>query len=112
MEILAMGKQSQQRDTQTSFTVSRYLVDPSFSRCNQLSAKTFEVETSKKTIRLDLPVQIGCFVYQYAKLRMLEFYYDFMNLFVDLSDFQYCAVDTDSAYMATSLDEVIKPDMQ
>jgi hypothetical protein len=70
---------------------------------------------SKKTIRLDLPMQIGCFVYQYAKLRMLEFYYDFMDLFVDRSDFQYCAMNTDSAYMAlsaTSLEEVIKPDMQ
>jgi hypothetical protein len=70
---------------------------------------------SKKTIRLDLPMHIGCFVYQYAKLRMLEFYYDFMDVFVDRSDFQYCSMDTDSAYMAlsaTSLEEVIKPDMQ
>jgi hypothetical protein len=95
--------------------VSRYLVDPSFRRCNQLSAKTFEVEMSKKTIRLDLPMQIGCFVYQYAQFRMLEFYYDFMDVLVDRSDFQYCAMDTDSAYMAlsaTSLEEVIKPDMQ
>ena len=63
--------------------------DPSFRKCSQLSAKTFEVEMSKKTIRLDLPMQIGCFVYQYAKLRMLEFYYDFMDVFVDRSDFQY-----------------------
>jgi hypothetical protein len=80
--------------------VSRYLVDPSFRRCNQLSAKTFEVEMSKKTIRLDLPMQIGCFVYQYAQFRMLEFYYDFMDVLVDRSDFQFCAMDTDSAYMA------------
>ena len=46
---------------------------------------------------------------------MLEFYYDFLDVFVDRSDFQYCAMDTDSAYMAlsaTSLEEVIKPDMQ
>jgi hypothetical protein len=95
--------------------VSRYLVDPSFRRCYQLSAKTFEVEMSKKTIRLDLPMQIGCFVHQYAQFRMLEFYYDFMDVLVDRSDFQYCAMDTDSAYMAlsaTSLEEVIKPDMQ
>jgi hypothetical protein len=57
-------------------------------------------------------MQIGCFVYQYSKLRMLEFYYDFMDVFVDRRDFQYCAMDTDSAYMAlsaTSLEEVIKP---
>ena len=95
--------------------VSRYLVDYSFHRCIQLRAKTFEVEMSKKTIRLDLPMLIDCFVYQHAKLRMMEFYYDFMDVFVDRSDFQYCAMDTDSAYMAlsaTSLDEVIKPDMQ
>ena len=39
--------------------VSRYLVEPSFRRCNQLNAKTFEVEMKKKTIRLDLPMQIG-----------------------------------------------------
>jgi hypothetical protein len=37
-------------------------------------------------------MQIGCFVYQYAKLRMLEFYYDFMDVFVDRSDFQYCSM--------------------
>ena len=70
---------------------------------------------SKKAIQLDLPLQIGCFVYQYAKLRMLEFYYDFMDTFVDRRDFQYCSMDTDSAYMALSadsLDAVIKPHMQ
>jgi prenyltransferase beta subunit len=42
-------------------------------------------------------------------------YYDFMGVFVDRSNFQYCSMDTDSVYMAlsaTSLDEMIKPDMQ
>ena len=60
-------------------------------------------------------MQIGCFVYQYANLRLLEFHYDFMDVFVDRSDFQYCSMDTDSGYMAlssTSLEEMIKPDMQ
>jgi hypothetical protein len=33
---------------------------------------------------------------------MLQFYYDFVNVFVDRRDFQYCAMDTDSAYMALS----------
>jgi hypothetical protein len=69
---------------------------------------------SKKTIGLDLPMQIGCFVYQYSKFRMLQFYYDFVDVFVDHRDFQYCAMDTDSACMALSaetLEEVIKPDL-
>jgi hypothetical protein len=39
----------------------------------------------------------------------------FTAKFMDRSNFQYCSMDTDSAYMAlsaTSLEEVIKPDMQ
>jgi len=70
---------------------------------------------SKKTITLDLPLHIAFFVYQYAKLRMLEFYYDFMDTFVNRRDFQYCCMDTDSAYMALSadsLEEVIKPELK
>ena len=70
---------------------------------------------SKKTIRLDLTMHIGCFVYQYSKFRMLQFYYDFVNVFVDRRDFQYCAMDTDSAYIALSadtLEDVIKPNLR
>ncbi|XP_078601001.1 uncharacterized protein LOC144876010 [Branchiostoma floridae x Branchiostoma japonicum] len=75
----------------------------------------FEIESAKRTIKFNLPMQIGFFVYQYAKLRMLAFYYDFMLKFVDVSDFQYCEMDTDSAYIAISadkLEDVIKPDMR
>ena len=70
---------------------------------------------AKRKIKLDLPIQLGYFILQYAKLRMLEFYYDFMDVYVNRSDFEYCEMDTDSAYMAISgscLDEVIKPDMR
>ncbi|KAI8511991.1 hypothetical protein Bbelb_110910 [Branchiostoma belcheri] len=44
-----------------------------------------------------------------------DFYYDFMLKFVDVSDFQYCEMDTDSAYIAISvdkLDDVIKPELR
>ena len=103
MEIPATGKQSPtKRDIQTLYTVRiyvhQYLVDPFFRKCNQLNEDTFEVEMSKKTITLDLPLQIGRFVYQYAKLRMLQFYYDFIDVFVDHRDFQYCSMDTDCIY--------------
>lgn len=98
-----------------AFHTQQYLCDPLFRKCNQLNEDTFEIEMAKKSTRLDLPLQIGCFVYQYAKLRMLQFYYDFMDTFVDRRDFQYCSMDTDSAYMALSgdcLDDIIKPDMK
>ena len=64
---------------------------------------------------MNLPIQIGFFVYQYAKLRMLEFYYNFMDKFIDRSDFEYCEMDTDSAYVALSgesVDDVIKPELR
>jgi hypothetical protein len=33
---------------------------------------------------------------------MLQFYYDYLDVYVDRADFAYCEMDTDSAYMALS----------
>ena len=60
-------------------------------------------------------MQIGFFVYQYAKLRMLQFYFDFLDKYLDRSDFQYCEMDTDSAYIAIagpSVDSLVKPELR
>jgi hypothetical protein len=54
-------------------------------------------------------------VYQLAKLRMLEFYYDFIDRFIDRSDFQYVQTDTDSAYCAFSspdFNSLVKPHLK
>ena len=42
----------------------------------------YEVTSSKARVTYDLPHHIGFFVYQYAKLRMLEFYYNFVDRYV------------------------------
>ncbi len=81
--------------------------------CLDLEDGFYEIESAKKVINLNLPIQLGYFILQYAKLRMLAFYYDFMDKFVDRCDFEYLEMDTDSAYMclsASSLDDVIKPE--
>ena len=75
----------------------------------------FEVEKSKEKLDLNLPMQIGYFILQYAKLRMLQCDYDYMNVYVDRSDFQYCEMDADSAYMALAgpdLASVVKHEMK
>ena len=75
----------------------------------------YEIEKDKKSLRMNLPIQLGYFILQYAKLRMLQLYYDFMLKFVNRDDFEYCEMDTDSAYMALagpSLESVIKPEMK
>ena len=73
----------------------------------------FEFHFQKISFKQNLPIQVGFAVYQLAKLKMLEFYYDFIDYYVDRSDFQYCMMDTDSAYLAISsdsLDDVVKPE--
>ena len=53
-------------------------------------------------------------MYQLAKLRMLEFYYDFLDKYIDRSDFELCYMDTDSFYLALSgesLRDVVKPEL-
>ena len=70
---------------------------------------------AKKMIKYDLPLQIGFFVYKYAKLPMLQFYYDFMMKYIDPRDFEYVEMDTDSAYIALasdSIEKVIKPSLR
>ncbi|CAB3981982.1 Hypothetical predicted protein [Paramuricea clavata] len=67
----------------------------------------------KKSIKLNLPMQIGFFVYQYAKLCMLEFYFDCIDKFLDSADFQYCEMDTDLAYVALpSIDALVRPELK
>ena len=43
-----------------------------FRSLTELSEAYFEIGMAKKHITLDLPIQLGYFVLQHAKLRMLE----------------------------------------
>lgn len=46
---------------------------------------------------------------------MLQFYYDCMDRFIDRFDFEYCEVDTDSAYVALSgesVEALVKPELR
>lgn len=86
---------------------SRLINTPYFWQIDNIDKKTYEVQScKKKTIKLNLSMQIGFFVYQYAKLSMLEFYFDFLDKYLNRSDFQYTVMDTDSAYLAISGESV------
>ena len=94
--------------------VPELVKSPFFRQLNTIDQNTYEVESSKKKIKMDLPLQVVFFVYQYAKLRMLEFYFDFLDKYLDGADFEYCEMDTDSAYIAISgdsIDDLVKPEM-
>lgn len=78
---------------------SQEVNNPLFMAVTELQDEVYEVEKAKKMIIFYLPIQLGYFILQYAKLRMLQFYYDVMDSHVNRTDFQYCEMETDSAYM-------------
>ena len=89
--------------------------DPRFRQLDQLAEEVYQVEKAKKKIVYDLPLHIGFFVYGYAKLRMLQFYYDFLDKYLDRRDFEYIEMDTDSAYIALSgpnIESLVRPELK
>ena len=88
---------------------------PHFKDLEQLYGQKYEVISTKREIRMDLPLQIGAAVYHLAKLRMLDFYYNIIDKYIDRSDFELLEMDTDSNYFAVSedsIEKIIKPEMR
>ena len=79
-----------EKHTTTSFCnlqkVSKKINDPYFKDLEELDDNSFEVTAGKHKIIMDTPIQICCAVYQLAKLRMLEFYFDCIDKYIDRSD--------------------------
>ena len=66
----------------TEVGTSRPISNKRFRQLDVVTDDAYEVTSSKARVTYDLPHHIGFFVYQYAKLRMLEFYYDFVDRYV------------------------------
>jgi len=80
-----------------------------------LGTDIYEVDMIKSQVRVAQPIQIGLAVYSYAKLKMLSFYYDFLDKYIDRADFEMIQMDTDSAYCAFSsenIENLIKPELK
>ncbi len=60
----------------------------------RLSKQHLQVTSKKKSIKYNLPIQLGFFVYQYAKLRMLAFFFDVIDRFISRED--YCLLEMDT----------------
>ena len=73
-----------------------------FLRSRMLTTRLAEVDHEPKKVSHDIPTQLGYTILQVGKLRMLEFYYDCLDYYLDRSDFQLVEVDTDSQYLALS----------
>ena len=114
----AYGKfiEAVERHTNTIYTRDEEEVDKSLrsARFKTLEeiGPAYKVELRKSKITIDRPFQVGIVVYQLAKLRMLQFYYEFLDFYLDRRDFELIQMDTDSMYFALSrekLEDAIRP---
>ena len=72
-----------------------------------------EVELLKSTIEHREPIIVGFFILQYAKLRIMELYYNLFHNYCDENKFEELEMDTDSLYLALAednLDDCILPE--
>ena len=80
--------------------VAKLINSSNFKHMENMSNGIFEVEMYKRKVILDTPIQIGFFILQYAKLRMLQFYHDCLVKYLISDSFELTEMDTDSMYMA------------
>ena len=86
-----------------------------FKKLDHVNNSLFEVEISKEQIEHEKPIIVGFFILQYAKLRVLELYYNFFTRFCDVNKFEELEMDTDSLHLAFAEKELkhcIRPEMR
>ena len=77
-----------------------------FKRLDHINDQLYEMELAKAEIEHREPIVVGYCIFQYAKLRMLELYYDFFERFCDVNKFDEIEMDTDSMFLALSEQEL------
>ena len=105
-------------------TITKYLNDEKahkaiiskfFKKLNHLNDNLYEIDSVKADVEHKEPIIVGFLILQYAKLRMLELYYNFFQKLCDFNSFEEMEMDTDFLYLALGhdlLEDCIKPDMR
>lgn len=117
----AYGKfiEAVERQTRTLYTrdedeVDKNLRSAFFEDLEEIG-DAYKIKLRKPKVTINRPFQVGIVVYQLAKLRMLEFYYNFLDYYLDRRDFELIQMDTDSMYFALAhdtLDEAMQPELR
>ena len=115
MKLLANSSYGYQIMDRSRYTVTKDLNDEKthgaintkfFKRLDHINDQSYEVGLAKAEIELREPIIVGFFIPQYAKLRMLELYYNFFERFCEVNKFEELELDTDSLYLAPSEKEL------
>ena len=106
------GRHKRTRFTRDEKVVDKALRSLFFDNLEEVGG-AYEIKESKRTVTIKRPYQCGIAVYHLAKLRMLEFYFDFLGKYFSRQDFELCYMGTDSFYLAISgdlLDDIVRPE--
>ena len=109
-----MGRHKSTLFTREERVVGKALRSPFFDDLEE-TGWFYEIKELKQTVMIKRPYQCDIAVYQLTKLRMLEFYYDFLDKYFRRQDFELRYMDTDSFYLSMngySLDEAVRPKMK
>ena len=109
--IEAVERQNKTLYTSDEDEVDKHLRSSWFKDLEEIGG-AYKIELRKSKIDIVRPFQVGIVVYQLAKLRMLQFSYEFLDFYFDRRDFELIQMDTDSLYFAFSrekLEDAIKP---
>ena len=124
MKLLANSSYGYQILDQSRHTVTKNLTDEKthgafisnlFKRLYHVNTSLYEVEFAKAQIEHRESIIVGFFILQYAKLRMLELYYNFFTRFCDVNKFEGLEMDTDSLFVALAekeLEDCIRPEVR
>ena len=77
-----------------------------FKQLQYINDSVYEVQLVKPEAEHREPIIVGFFILQYAKLRMLELYYNFFKQYCDESKFEELEMDTDSLYLALAENDI------
>ena len=94
--------------------VDRALQSTLFSDLEEIEG-TYELESRKAHVNITRLFQINITVYQLAKLGMLEFYYGFLDQYLNHHNFELIQMDINSNYIIISanwLEDIIWPDQR
>ena len=115
---LYVGKDGKAKHNKTTYETrteyKRSLSTPYF-RDAEKYGDVYEVQKRKQKTFQNMPIQVSTAILQYAKLRLLQFVYEFLYKYVDKTNFNIMYCDTDSLYMAITsenFEDLIKPELK
>ena len=83
--IEAVERQTKVLYTKDEDEVDKHMRSAYFEDLEEIG-DAYKIELRKKEVKIDRPFQVGIVVYQLAKLRMLQFYYGFLDKYIDRRD--------------------------